>query len=307
VGAVTEAEKPSAGDNRSTLQGYLDCTEKYIAYASVFYESFGIRENRGVFWWALHKLLDDPAKALPFKELRIFLATAPRTPYSRHMARGALIKMQEMGYVTLANQGVSAKLKLGQIKDKTTTKLEEQFFQAIAAHASKFKKAVSGRRPVTVADLELYVKANQFYRGPYYAEWEKFLSRIGERGQELGGASALQIEQTLIGYSPYWIIINFLWAQYLKSLTKDQSRSLRFDDISHEVNRITFVTRSDLRKALQYLHKKAKLVDITLSGGRPLYGISSEFYDPCLEFNRAGAAILDEFLESLGPKSKGEQ
>jgi hypothetical protein len=46
------------GIDRAEIEGHLSTIEKYLAYASLFYDSFEIRENRGVFWWSLHKLLD---------------------------------------------------------------------------------------------------------------------------------------------------------------------------------------------------------------------------------------------------------
>jgi hypothetical protein len=288
------------GDNRGELQDHLAVIEKYLAYASLFYESFGIRENRGVFWWSLHKLLESPSDSTAFKDLRLFLKSVPRNPYSRHMAATALIRMQQKSYVSLCNAGTESKPKLKEISDATQIKLEPAFFAALQIHSAKFLKTIAGKHKVGVSDLDLYIKVNQFYRGPYYAEWSKLVSQIGALGQQLGGTSALQIETKLNDYAPYWVTINFLWAQHLRALIGNGGSGLRFDDISHDLNRITFVTRSELRKTLQYLMNKTKILALTYVAGRPVYAIDAPFHNALSEFNRVVAEILEEFLSSLG-------
>ena len=289
-------------DYRRDFAKQLAITQKYLDYASVFYETFSIREKRGIFWWSLHKLLENRDKPISFKDLRLFLKSVPRNQYSRHKSLDAVVQLEKNSYVSLSNEGPDQSREVATVEtitDITQVKLEKRFFALLPQFRMKFAQLIADNQPINVSDIDLYVKMNQFLRGPYSAEWTKFLARAAERGAQLGGATALQIESDLGGYKPYWVTINFLWAQYLRAELGVGNKGLRFDHISHDLNRITYVTRSELRKTLQYLKGDVKLVQLEHVAGRPVYSIAGPFRELLSEFTEAAEDVLSRFLSSL--------
>jgi hypothetical protein len=151
-------EQPDArwGGNRRDLEASLTCIGRCLSCSAIFFQSFGIEEKRGIFWWSLHRLLDAPEGPISYKELYSFLAKTAANNYTHHHVKTALISMQKQSYVSLSRDGIVGHPKLRDIKKNTLIKLERPFFEAIKKYGNSFRTQVSDGREIALDDLSLY-------------------------------------------------------------------------------------------------------------------------------------------------------
>jgi len=300
-------EPANTGSDKDQLDAAIANVERYLLCSKLLAQAFQIVEKRGIFWWSLHKLLDDPKKPVSFKDLSAFLDTQTKNDYTKHQIQVALITLQrkEKGYISMSNADRSAdggqttgSLTKGQINNATIIRLEAPFFDGIARYGQEFREAIAPDRTIRVSDLEIYNGVNELFRNQYNNDWYKLVGEIGALGHQLGGQSKLAIEQRLSRYGNHWVTIIYLWKQHLMAKRGGPEPAfLTANQLGHQLSQYTYVPSDDLGDILSFLRNDAKLIE--RSNGRASYRIAEAFHPILWEFTHRTMAIFDKFLDAI--------
>jgi hypothetical protein len=331
-GNMESAQSAVTGSNSDALVASLSGFRKYLDMAGIFYQAFQIDENRGVLWWSLHRLLEQPRDGVTFGELLDHLTSVSGSTYSEHVVCQSLVAMQEKGYLSLAHPstgekedrpGDEGKLScdpllpaakvdapahtsigvmpnIKRIKKGAIVRLEPKIYMAISSYAILFKKTIV-KEHVTIStdDILLYKSVNLFFRAKYVPIWHSAITDIATLGHSLGGKQEVYLEKNLKKYDSHWVLINLLWCNYLTSEINSTDSNLGFDDIINKFCPITYITRSELKKTLDFLTKEVRLVETPRVKGRPTYTIAEPFRPLIANFAERVTEELRKFLLSL--------
>jgi hypothetical protein len=301
------------GGDRCDLDQIVLGIERYLTCGSLIFKSFGIPERRSLFWWSLHKLLEEPQSAVTLKELRLFLANTRIKAVSVHLVKSLLVAMQSKHYVSLVNgdvaeisEGDRAELTAPEINNNTKIKIEPALYKAFERYAALFKKNFADGRTIEGDAMAIYVAVNGFLRGNYMREWDRVITQIAEFSHDrLGGRAVSRIEIGLRNYPNQWAAIQFLLRHALKSRAEETSPFLNFDLILSGVHGWSHVPVRDLERILKFLRLDAKLIQFRKAGGRAEYAMAEPVEQMLLDFARTTGLQMESFLNRTFPPRSG--
>lgn len=304
----------AAGFGKYELKGALQNVDRYLLCSSLFLDAFNIAEKRGVFWWSLHKLLEDPEAPVSFRDLSDFLKSTAND-YTSHQMKMALVTMQGKSYVSLFDEddeaeekgqddelretGVPPVLSRAEINNRTMIKLEKGFYEALEKYGKLFRERMIAGPMIGTDNLDVYCRLNDLFRIKYVNEWRALVGQIASLGIYRGAKNRLHIEQELGRYGNHWVIIKFLWRQCLRAESENVAPFLSTDQIRHELRDITFVPERDIGRILSLL-RKATFIE--KGPTRHSYRIAKAFHPMMVEFTRKTITMFDEFLAEIATK-----
>jgi hypothetical protein len=315
------------GGDRHDLDQIVLGIERYLTCGSLIFKSFGIPERRSLFWWSLHKLLEEPQSAVTLKELRLFLANTRIKAVSVHLVKSLLVAMQSKHYVSLVNDDVAenngdvaetdgdvaeisegdrAELRAPQINNNTKIKIEPALYEAFERYAALFKEKFADGRTIEGDAKAIYIAVNGFLRGNYMREWDRVITQIAEFSHDrLGGRAVSRIEIGLRNYPNQWAVIQFLLRHSLQSRAEETSPFLNFDLILSGVHGWIHVPVRDLERILKFLRLDAKLIQFRKAAGRAEYALAEPVEQMLLDFARTAGLEMESFLNRRFPPRSG--